>query len=62
VTYALYAYPLFPLLWLPIQSVMWRIEDRRFNRFVDRWAQAALAGTDLSVLDGCPDLSRLGKR
>jgi hypothetical protein len=48
---------------LMVQRWIWRREDRRWDRAVDRWADAAERGVDLSVLKDCPDIGRaLGGR
>lgn len=55
---AVFALVLSLTVWVTLQVMRCR-EDRRWNRFVDRWADAAERGADLSVLRDCPDPHRL---
>lgn len=49
-----------PTVALVGQRFKWYVEDRRWNRFVDRWADVARRNPSaLKVLDDCPDISRL---
>jgi hypothetical protein len=50
------------LPWLVVFGIEWW-QERRWRRFVDRWADVAHRDPSaLSVLDACPDLSRLTVR